>query len=60
LNKKSGDVVRVSVYLPRSVYEEMRRLVMEGRYPSISAFIRRAVQTALHEARMQKDMFIPI
>ena len=58
-NRKSGDVVKVSVYMPKDVYEEIRRLVREGRYPSASEFIRRAVLVALQEAKMQKDVFLP-
>jgi Arc/MetJ-type ribon-helix-helix transcriptional regulator len=59
LGRKSGDMVQVSVYLPKDMYEEIRRLVREGRYPSASEFIRRAVLVALHEAKMQKDVFLP-
>ncbi len=59
LGRKSGDVIKVSVYLPKDVYEEIRRLVREGRYPSASAFIRRAVQVTLQEAKMQRDVFLP-
>jgi len=59
MGRKGGDMVRVSVYLPRDVYEEIRRLVKEGRYPSASAFIRRAVRAALHEAKMERDSFLP-
>lgn len=50
MSRRSGDVVKVSVYLPKDVYEEIRRLVKEGRFPSTSEFIRRAVLVALHEA----------
>jgi Arc/MetJ-type ribon-helix-helix transcriptional regulator len=40
------------------VYEEIRRLVKEGRYPSASAFVRRAVQVALYEAKVKKGEFL--
>jgi hypothetical protein len=60
LDRKSGDMVQVSVYLPRSAYEEIQRLVKEGRYPSASEFIRRAVQVALQEAKIHKDVLLPI
>jgi Arc/MetJ-type ribon-helix-helix transcriptional regulator len=59
LGRRSGDVIQVSVYLPKDVYEEIRKLVKEGRYPSTSAFIRRAVQVALYEAKMKKDAYLP-
>ena len=59
MGRKSGGVVKVSVYMPKDVYEEIRRLVKEGRYPSASEFIRRAVQVALQEAKTQKDVFLP-
>ncbi|MEZ0076572.1 ribbon-helix-helix domain-containing protein [Planotetraspora sp. GP83] len=50
-------VTRVTVTLPTEQAEEAKRLVAEGRYPSVSAFMAELVAQRLAEREAQKHFW---
>jgi Arc/MetJ-type ribon-helix-helix transcriptional regulator len=47
---------KFTITLDNEQFEEMRRIVAAGRTPSVSAFVKRAVETALHDAAGWREM----
>jgi len=49
--KAKDKMVLVSIHLPKQVLEEINELVMSGKYPSVSEFIRYAIRDLLNNTR---------
>ena len=49
--KSKDKMVLVSIHLPKQVLEEINELVMSGKYPSVSEFIRYAIRDLLSNTR---------
>jgi len=49
--KAKDKMVLVSIHLPKQMLEEINKLVMSGKYPSVSEFIRYAVRDLLSNTR---------
>jgi len=49
--KSKDKMVLVSIHLPKQMLEEINELVMSGKYPSVSEFIRYAIRDLLNNTR---------
>jgi len=49
--KAKDKMVLVSIHLPKQMLEEINKLVMSGKYPSVSEFIRYAIRDLLNNMR---------
>jgi len=60
--RRREGVVPITIYISRDVYEEIRKLVKEGRYPSVSVFIRASALYMLQQEKLRtgKEENLPI
>lgn len=52
-----GDLVKVNVRIPLRDFEEIKRLVDEGEYSSVSDFIRDAVEKLVLEMMYESEQY---